>query len=55
MKVVGFSIKENVSSSGKSYQAIYVITDDKDNPEKLLGFLNKKSIKCVPLKEKKEN
>ena len=54
MKVLGLSIEEQVSQSGKPYNALYVITDDKDNPKKLVGYVNQKSIKCIPL-EKKEN
>lgn len=47
MKVVGFSIEENQSKTGKSYLALYLITDDKDNPKKFLGIVNNKSIKTL--------
>lgn len=54
LKVVGFSIKEQISKNGKSYNALYIVTDDKDNPEKLIGYVNAKSIKCLPLEKKEE-
>ena len=50
MKVVNFVIKEQTSASGKKYNALFVVTDDPDNPEKLIGYVNPRVI--VPYKKK---
>lgn len=52
MKVVSLTIEEQLGKNGKPYNALYVITDDKDNPKKLIGFVNRTNIKCVPMLNK---
>lgn len=54
MKVLGMSIKEETSSNGKKFFALYLVTDDKDNPEKFMGYVNPKSIKCYVGKNNKQ-
>lgn len=51
MKVLNFIIKELTSPSGKTYKALFIVTDDKDNPEKFIGYVNPKVI--VPYQKKK--
>ena len=51
MTVKGLSIKEQQSKNGSTYLALILVTDDKENPEKILGFINKTSVKCIPLKK----
>ena len=50
MKVLNFVIKEQTSASGKKYKALFIVTDDADNPEKLIGYVNPKVI--VPYQKK---
>lgn len=53
MKVVGLSIEEKTSEkTGKSYLVLILNTDDKDNPNKILGYVNPKIIRTIPLKNK---
>lgn len=54
MKVLGMSIKQETSSNGKKFFALYLVTDDKDNPEKFMGYVNPKSIKCYVGKNNKQ-
>lgn len=54
MKILNFVIKELESSNGKKYNALFIITDDKENPEKLVGYVNPKCIRTIPVDSKKK-
>lgn len=51
MKILNFVIKEQESKNGKKYLALFIVTDDKDNPEKFLGYVNTKSITTLSSKK----
>lgn len=54
MKVVNFVIKEQTSNtSGKKYNALFIVTDDPNGEEKLIGYVNPKVI--VPYQKKDKN
>lgn len=55
MKVLGLSIEEQISKNGKPYLVLILNTDDKDNPKKILGYVNHKCIKTISLDSKKDN
>ena len=54
MIVKDLVIKELESESGKKYYAVFVVTDDTENPDKLLGYVNAKCIRTIPVDSKKK-
>lgn len=47
-------IRELESESGKKYYAVFIVTNDIENPEKLLGYVNAKCIRTIPVDSKKK-
>ena len=54
MEFKGFVIEEQESSNGKKYFALMVVTNDSENPKKLLGYVNPKCIRTIPVDSKKK-
>ncbi len=49
MKLVNLVIEEQ-EYNGHKFYVLVAITDDKDNPKKVIGTVKKNCIKCITLK-----